>query len=319
MHEATLQFLCDSPNQSKVLSAYELSVEAGVSLQGAHQDLLFLTSLGAASIGLRDFDVVFTIAAPAVVRSVVSQYRLKGRISKMLASVRATLFLGLKMSFGVFLLLSLSVSIVGICFASRDLGWRHLALGCFFCRRRSNSHYDIVQTNPSAERNSADPEGVRISAESGSREPDSILSTSFFLLVFRFLFGETDPNSNFEERKFEVVASMIKRNFCVICAEQAAPFLDCCLIPSQTPWCIRTPEREVHEGFMARLTHSFEGTVQATESGQLLYNFKDSKVIEALTQRNSSISPPPTLEMYRSFSSLAPKENLLVQGICSYL
>ena len=49
---------------------------------------------------------------------------------------------------------------------------------------------------------------------------------NFFEAVFSFVFGDGDPNAEFERRRWALVGLAIQRNDGALAAEQLAPFLD---------------------------------------------------------------------------------------------
>jgi hypothetical protein len=49
---------------------------------------------------------------------------------------------------------------------------------------------------------------------------------NFFEAVFSFVFGDGDPNLEFEKKRWELVGKAIQKNKGVVTAEQLAPYLD---------------------------------------------------------------------------------------------
>ena len=49
---------------------------------------------------------------------------------------------------------------------------------------------------------------------------------NFFEAVFSFVFGDGDPNRDFEQRRWALVGLAIQKNNGVVTAEQLAPFLE---------------------------------------------------------------------------------------------
>ena len=83
---------------------------------------------------------------------------------------------------------------------------------------------------------------------------------NFFESVFSFVFGDGDPNLDFEKRRWELVGRAIRKNKGVMTAEQLAPYLD-------------TVGYE-DESFVLPALTRFEGTPEVNSvSGTIIYRF----------------------------------------------
>lgn len=83
---------------------------------------------------------------------------------------------------------------------------------------------------------------------------------NFFESVFSFVFGDGDPNLDFEKRRWELVGRAIRKNKGVMTAEQLAPYLD-------------TAGYE-DESFVLPALTRFEGTPEVNSvSGSIIYRF----------------------------------------------
>ncbi|HCF26335.1 MAG TPA: hypothetical protein DEV81_03795, partial [Cyanobacteria bacterium UBA11049] len=49
---------------------------------------------------------------------------------------------------------------------------------------------------------------------------------NFFEAIFSFLFGDGNPNANLEDKRFSIIAAVIRNNRGAVVAEQIAPYLD---------------------------------------------------------------------------------------------
>jgi len=81
---------------------------------------------------------------------------------------------------------------------------------------------------------------------------------NFLFSVFSYLFGDGNPNKNFEESKWQTIAQILEANQGVVTAEQIAPFTG--LDPKNEDWMI---------GVMQR----FNGSPEVTEAGHIIYVF----------------------------------------------
>ena len=92
---------------------------------------------------------------------------------------------------------------------------------------------------------------------------------------FSFLFGDGNPNLNLEERKWQLIAQVIKTNNGVVTAEQLAPYTGA------------DPSND--DGVLPVLAR-FDGRPEVTDSGNIVYLFESLQV----TAKNQIISKLPT-------------------------
>ncbi|WP_218079650.1 hypothetical protein [Anthocerotibacter panamensis] len=115
--------------------------------------------------------------------------------------------------------------------------------------------------------------------------------------VFSFLFGDGDPNSDLEERRWQLVGRTIRSNGGVVTAEQVAPFLD-------APY-------DEREDYMLPVLVKFDGQPQVSETGDLVYVFPQLQVSAAGT--GSRVSTGYLEEKPVEFSK-APAGTLTLAG-----
>jgi len=101
---------------------------------------------------------------------------------------------------------------------------------------------------------------------------------NFFFNVFSFLFGDGDPNNHLEERKWHMIAEVIRKNKGVVTAEQLAPYTN------------QDPKNE--DGVLPVLVR-FNGKPEVSESGNILYVFDSMQVHGAtpMSHFNSGFVP----------------------------
>jgi hypothetical protein len=85
----------------------------------------------------------------------------------------------------------------------------------------------------------------------------------FLESVFSFLFGDGNPNSDLEERRWREIATMIRSNNGVVIAEQIAPYLD------------ETSRLEGDEYFVIPVLSKFNGFPEVSDAGTLAYKFPE--------------------------------------------
>lgn len=92
------------------------------------------------------------------------------------------------------------------------------------------------------------------------RRPDR---GNFLFNVYSFLFGDGNPNKNLEERKWAMVAKVIRSSDGVVTAEQLAPY---------------TGADPTDEDAVLPVLTRFNGKPEVTDSGNILYTFPDLQV-----------------------------------------
>jgi hypothetical protein len=90
------------------------------------------------------------------------------------------------------------------------------------------------------------------------RVKDKPNKTNFLYNCFSFLFGDGNPNSNLEERRWHAIAQLIRQQKGVVTAEQLAPF---------------TGEDPHNEDKVLPALVRFDGRPTVTESGNIIYLF----------------------------------------------
>ncbi len=112
---------------------------------------------------------------------------------------------------------------------------------------------------------------------------------NFLLDCFSFLFGDGDPNEGIEEKKWQLIAQVIKKHDYVITAEQLAPYTGA------------DPHRE--DAVLPVLVR-FDGKPEVTESGNIVYRF-ESLAVTSGTDLHENI-PDHLHEFYWKFTEVEP-------------
>jgi hypothetical protein len=86
---------------------------------------------------------------------------------------------------------------------------------------------------------------------------------NFFYNVFSFLFGDGNPNNHLEERKWQMIAEVIRNNRGVVTAEQLAPY---------------TGEDPKNDDGVLPVLVRFDGKPEVSETGNILYVFPSMQV-----------------------------------------
>lgn len=90
---------------------------------------------------------------------------------------------------------------------------------------------------------------------------------NFLESIYSFLFGDGNPNANFEEKRWREIATVIQNNNGAIIAEQLAPYLDNINIYN---------ERD--EGYVLPVLIRFNGYPQVSEKGEIIYYFPELQI-----------------------------------------
>jgi hypothetical protein len=114
-----------------------------------------------------------------------------------------------------------------------------------------------------------EPEQVR------RRDPDEM---GFLESVFSFLFGDGNPNTDLEERRWRDIASMIRSHNGVVIAEQIAPYLD------------ETSRLEGDEYFVIPVLAKFNGFPEVSDAGTLAYKFPELQKVASERKAKTSNS-----------------------------
>ncbi|XP_074330426.1 uncharacterized protein At5g03900, chloroplastic-like [Apium graveolens] len=80
--------------------------------------------------------------------------------------------------------------------------------------------------------------------------------------VFSFVFGDGDPNQNFEEKRWKLIGQYIASTGGVTTAEELAPYLD-----------VTTKAQKNDEGYVLPVLIRFDGQPEVDEEGNILYQF----------------------------------------------
>jgi hypothetical protein len=201
--------------------ASDVATAAGISLSQARKDLTALASISRGDISVdKDGELIYSF--PRDLNSVLASNSVKYQTLQLARKVWPAVFWGVRVSFGVTLLVSLVAVFTTIFFITSsssnnddrrrdDRGggmsfgmggmWGPSPLDFFFYRPYGSYGYY------------GQPE----------RDPEEM---GFFESVFSYIFGDGDPNAGLEEKRLGLVASMIRENKGAVTAEQLAPYCD---------------------------------------------------------------------------------------------
>ncbi len=126
--------------------------------------------------------------------------------------------------------------------------------------------------------------------------------SNFFFNAFSFLFGDGDPNLNFEERKWAMIAEVIRRNNGVVTSELLAPY---------------TGGDPTDEDAVLPVLVRFDGRPEVTEAGDIIYVFPAMQV--TAMEQNRLVSLPSHLSEWTwKFTNVPAGQMLWVYGLAGF-
>ncbi|EEC49069.1 predicted protein, partial [Phaeodactylum tricornutum CCAP 1055/1] len=288
--------------------ASDVATAAGISLSQARKDLTALASISRGDISVdKDGELIYSF--PRDLNSVLASNSVKYQTLQLARKVWPAVFWGVRVSFGVTLLVSLVAVFTTIFFITSsssnnddrrrdDRGggmsfgmggmWGPSPLDFFFYRPYGSYGYY------------GQPE----------RDPEEM---GFFESVFSYIFGDGDPNAGLEEKRLGLVASMIRENKGAVTAEQLAPYCD------GAP----NPQELASKTFVLPIVTALNGEPRVTEDGSIVYTFPELqmsaatvKVIPAASKEEMEMmGQNPALLQEREWKfSLAPEINRFLAG-----
>lgn len=128
---------------------------------------------------------------------------------------------------------------------------------------------------------------------------------NFLEAIFSFLFGDGNPNTNLQERRWQEIATVIRNNQGAVVAEQIAPYLD----------ELGEGYSREYEDYMLPVLTKYNGRPEVSPDGQLVYHFPDLQV--TATQQEIQPVTPYLQELPWRFSAASSGQILLACGLGS--
>ena len=239
----------------------DVAAQSGLDLNTAQREVLAIASETGGNIQVAESGEIAYKFAPNF-REILVSRSFWLQVNQSLKGVWKWVFYGIRISFGILLVVSILIVVLGIIAATIALN-----------QSRSDNDRDDRRSdrgggfiflggwgNPFGnpfimfDRDYYEPQRLR------ERDPNDM---NFFESVFSFLFGDGDPNANLEERRWREIATMIRSNNGVVIAEQIAPYLD------------ETSRIENDEYFVIPVLSKFNGFPEVSEAGTLAYKFPE--------------------------------------------
>jgi hypothetical protein len=250
----------------------DVSSHAGLNLAEAGQGLLALASDAGGHLQVAETgDIVYQF--PRNFRDILRNKYLQMRLREWWKKVWDVLFYLIRISFGIFLIVSIALIIITITIIvtasssdrnSSSRGSSSRGGGLFFFPFPDLFWY----FSPNYHRRRY---GEREYNRRSQRSSESDLN--FFEAVFSFLFGDGNPNANLEERRWQEIGTVIRNNHGAVVAEQVAPYLD----------DLGESYKQDYEDYMLPVLTRFNGKPEVSPEGQIVYYFPELQVKAAKT------------------------------------
>ncbi|CAL8466800.1 g6336 [Coccomyxa elongata] len=127
---------------------------------------------------------------------------------------------------------------------------------------------------------------------------------NFFESVFSFVFGDGNPNLDYDEQRWKLVGQLIQSKGGVVTAEQLAPFLDV------TPDDLEKVDGYTNESYVVPALVRFNGHPEVSQGGQLLYVFPSLQRTAKAKRQTIPPAKDAALERRWGFSSASEGQRL---------
>ncbi|MCM0593991.1 MAG: hypothetical protein ACSI46_06225 [Gloeotrichia echinulata DVL01] len=273
----------------------DVATQAGLNVAQANLGLLALASDAGGHLQVAESgDIVYLF--PQNFRVILRNKYLQLRLQEWWKKVWGVLFYLIRISFGIFLVVSIALITVTIIIiitaanSDRDNDNRsNNSRGSnFFFFPDLFWYFSPNYDNRSQERR---------------RERQEQSNLNFFEAVFSFLFGDGNPNANLEDRRWQEIGTVIGNNRGAVVAEQISPYLD----------DIGEKYQQEYEDYMLPVLTRFNGQPEVSPDGQIVYYFPELQVSASQKRRQSL--PDYLEELPWRFSAASSGQILLSAGL----
>lgn len=273
----------------------DVAAQSGLDVNLAQQGLLALATDAGGHLQVAESgDMVYLF--PKNLRTVLRNKFLRLRLQEWWNKVWKVLFYLIRISFGIVLLLSIVLIVLSIILIlstanqdSNNRGNRSSGEGglpYFWIGPNWFWFFDPGYDRP---RN--------------RHQQDASDQMNFFEAIFSFLFGDSNPNADLEERRWQEIAHVLRREKGAVVAEQIAPYLD----------NVGQGYAKEYEDYMLPVLTRFNGQPAVSPDGQIIYHFPE---LQTLAQRRYAQAVPPYLqELPWRFSAASSGQIMLATGL----
>lgn len=286
----------------------DIAATAGISLSSASDEAVKLASLTGAAIDVSDAgDLAYKF--PSDVRAVLRGRSARAAAAMFWRRIAPAVFTAARVGFGALLVLSIVITFVALAVLSAastrdDDNRRGDSRSMSFFGPRLFFGPDIFDIIFYSQRSAA----RRRYYEQYGGETEKEEGMSFLEAVYSFVFGDGDPNVDFDDRRWRNVAAVIRANRGAVTADQLAPLLD--------PPPMSSSSSVVDESFMLPALTRFQGCPEVTDDGDIVYVFPQFLTTGSASSSSSTISSSPSVEIVgqRSIASAVERQETLTQA-----
>jgi len=244
----------------------DVSAQSGLDFNLAQTELLNLASLTSGNMQVSETGEIVYVFSPQI-RKILRDRNFQLRVRAWLAQIWKWAFYLIRISFGILLITSMAIVVIGIILAVIALQSANTN-----DRDRNDDRGNSFEFIPNFFwidfGNVFAPSYRR--APSQLNELDSQPKMNFLESIFSFLFGDGNPNFDLEVRRNREISEVIRSHSGVVIAEQITPYLD------QV-----SDKFENFEDYMIPVLSKFNGLPQVTEVGTLAYTFPELQKVAA--------------------------------------
>lgn len=243
----------------------DVAAQSGLDLNTAQREVLALAAETGGNLQVAESGEIAYKFAPDF-RNILISKSFRLQVKEWLKGAWKWIFYGIRISFGILLIVSILIVVLGIIAATIAIQSQGRSDNDRDDRRSDNrgggggfiwmGGWGSPFGNPFImfDPYYYEPEQVR------QRDPNEM---GFLESVFSFLFGDGNPNADLEERRWREIAAMIRSHNGVVVAEQIAPYLD------------ETSRLEGDEYFVIPVLAKFNGFPEVSDAGTIAYKFPE--------------------------------------------
>lgn len=286
----TIEKISSSTSSNKnniIIIASDIAAKTGLSLSETKQSLSSLASLTRGDISVtKDGELLYTF--PNNISNVLKSNSLRYKITNVWKKdIWPKLFWGIRVSFGIFLFISIAAIFSTLIFVQtggggsnnddrEDNNRRGGAGGGFGRYGVGDFLFDIFYPRPYLYSYNYgyygryDPYYIQDSDENNDFDERK----GIFEGIFSYIFGDGDPNRNLEAARLREASRVIRSNGGAVTAEQLAMFCDV----DDPDDVMREDFSLSDEGFVLPIVSQLGGVPTVTDDGDIIYLFPDLQV-----------------------------------------
>lgn len=248
----------------------DVATQAGLDINLTERGLLALASEVSGNLQVAETgDIAYLF--PKNFRSVLRNKYWRLRLQALWDKIWPAIFYLIRISFGIFLLVSIvlifvAIAIILIAMSSQDSRSDSRRSGSFIPRFWITPDlFWFFNPNPRYHRS--------YQARGHHRDPDQM---NFLEAIFSFLFGDGNPNANLDDRRWQEIGAVIRKNGGAVTGEQLTPYLE-----------VSENQLESEDYVIPVLTH-FDGRPEVSPQGQIIYHFPTLQTTATTRQQQST-------------------------------